>query len=394
MTRISPAWLNDPAIVRLIRALSKKGAKPRFVGGGVRNAILGAGETDIDLAIDVEPEETMRLLRAAHLGAVPTGIEHGTVTGVVDKHGFEITTLRRDMETDGRRAVVAFTDDWLEDAKRRDFTMNALYADPDGKVLDPTGEGLDDLDAGRVRFIGHAENRIREDYLRILRFFRFHAWFGRTGMDRDGLAACAELADGIDQLARERIGAEMRKLLAAPDPAASVAAMAQSGVLRHVAAGMIPTALAPVLAMEEATATPPDWRRRLAALGGEDLRDRLRLSKTEMRALEAIRLAAEEPRPAQAAHTHGAEAALSGALIRAAAMAAPPDPSTLRADIDRGATARFPLAAADLKAHGAEPGPAIGAALKHAKSLWMESDFTLDRDALLKQGLKRYQSLI
>ena len=392
MTCIRAEWLADPDIRRLTRALGAEGARPRFVGGCVRNALLpeerAPGATDIDLAIDVAPEETMRLLHKAGLGAVPTGIDHGTVTAVIDRHGYEVTTLRRDVETDGRRAKVAFTDDWLEDAKRRDFTMNALYADPDGAVLDPTGEGLADLAAGRVRFIGRPEDRIREDYLRILRFFRFQAWFGRDGLDADGLAACAEMADGMDVLARERIGAEMKKLLAAPDPAPSVAAMARSGVLAHVLEGATAGALAPLVAMEAATGTPPDWRRRLAALGGQDPRDRLRLSKAEAAHLVAVVRAAEESHPARAAHDLGAEAALSGALIRAAALGRALDPAQLRQEIARGATAKFPLKAAHLKDRGYAPGPAIGAALKAARTRWAESDFTLDREALLA-GLEK-----
>ncbi len=383
MTRISADWLADPAIRRLMAALSANGATPRFVGGCVRNAVLGAGETDIDLAIDVGPEETTRLLRRAGLGAVPTGFEHGTVTAVVDKRGFEVTTLRRDVETDGRRAVVAFTDDWLEDARRRDFTMNALYADSDGTVLDPTDEGLKDLAAGNVRFIGAAEDRIREDFLRILRFFRFHAWFGAGGMDADGLAACDALSAGVESLARERIGAEMRKLLAAPDPAPAVAAMARVHVLWRILPDAEPAALALLVAVEKATGVEPDWLRRLASLDAEDMFDRLRLSKAEVRMLEAIAAAEAELDPAAAAHECGARAALSGALIRAARHGEAPDIGALKARIELGANATFPLAAADLIARGAAPGPALGEKLKRAKALWRERGFTPDAEELL-----------
>ncbi len=390
MTRIAPDWLADPAIRRLFRALGADGATPRFVGGCVRNAMLGdaAGSTDIDIAIDVGPDETTRLLRADGLQAVPTGFAHGTVTAVVDRRGFEVTSLRRDVETDGRHARVAFTDDWLEDAKRRDFTMNALYADLDGAVLDPTGRGLADLAAGDLRFIGRAEDRIREDYLRILRFFRFHAWFGRNGLDPIGLAACQALARGLDGLAKERIGAEMRKLLAAPDPAAAVAAMGETCVLQHLLPDADPTALARLTAIEAATGVAPHWLRRLAALDGEDMFDRLRLSKAENRALQDIAAAIEEPKPAIAAHQFGGEIALSGALIRSARQgvgpdAILPDMGAIHAAIERGASAVFPLTAHDLLRGGAEPGPALGAALKQAKRLWRDSGFELDRAALL-----------
>lgn len=385
MTRIAPDWLDDRAIRRLFRALGAEGATPRFVGGCVRNALLGegAGPTDIDLAIDVGPEETTRLLNAARINAVPTGFAHGTVTAVLDKRGFEITSLRRDVETDGRRARVAYTDDWLEDAKRRDFTMNALYADLDGAVLDPTGEGLTDLANGDLRFIGRAEDRIREDYLRILRFFRFHAWFGRNAMDPAGLAACERLAGGIDSLAKERIGAEFRKLLTARDPTQALAAMAETGVLRHVVPDARPETLIKLIATETAEGLPPDWLRRLAALDGDGMVEQLRLSKAQGRALRDIAIATEEEKPAIAAHQFGAEIALAGALIRAARRDETPDMPALSAAIELGAAAVFPLTARDLLQRGAEPGPALGAALKQAKRLWRESGFELDRDALL-----------
>ena len=179
---IDADWLREPSLQTVMAALADGGATARFVGGCVRNAFLAAGSTDVDIAVDVEPPETVRLLEAAGIKAVPTGIEHGTITAVVEHDGYEITSLRRDVETDGRRAVVAFTTDWAEDAMRRDFTMNALYADLSGKVFDPLGEGVADIRARRVRFIGEAEDRIREDYLRILRFFRFPAWYGEAGV--------------------------------------------------------------------------------------------------------------------------------------------------------------------------------------------------------------------
>ncbi|MEO1293596.1 MAG: CCA tRNA nucleotidyltransferase, partial [Pseudomonadota bacterium] len=178
--RLDTPWLNDPATRRVMAALTAEGATARFVGGCVRNALLGGGSTDVDIAIDVAPTETIRLLENAGLRAVPTGIEHGTITAVAGHEPLEITSLRRDVSTDGRRATVAFTTDWVEDAKRRDFTMNALYADADGLVFDPLGGGIADLLARQIRFIGRAEDRIREDYLRILRFFRFSAWYGET----------------------------------------------------------------------------------------------------------------------------------------------------------------------------------------------------------------------
>lgn len=229
-------WLESQATRAVMRALEAAGGAgcARFVGGCVRNSLLGQPVDDIDIATRLRPEQTMAALKAAGLKAVPTGVEHGTVTGVSERRPYEITTLRRDVETDGRRAVVAFTEDWAEDAARRDFRLNALYADAAGTVFDPTGGGLEDAAAGRIVFVRWAETRIREDYLRILRFFRFYAWYGRGEPDAVGLAACAKLKGGMAQLSAERVSKEMLKLLTAPDPRAAVRAMAETGVLAQV----------------------------------------------------------------------------------------------------------------------------------------------------------------
>lgn len=212
--RIAPPWLDAPAPRAVTAALNAAGWRAYYVGGCVRDAALGRTAADIDVATDARPEAVMAAARAAGLKAVPTGIGHGTVTLVHDGAPVEVTTFRRDVETDGRRAVVAFTDDLVEDARRRDFTMNALYATPEGEVVDPLG-GLPDLRAGRLRFVGAPADRIAEDALRILRFFRFHAWYGdpRAGLDAEALAACAEAADKVDRLSRERVGAETARLL-------------------------------------------------------------------------------------------------------------------------------------------------------------------------------------
>jgi tRNA nucleotidyltransferase/poly(A) polymerase len=212
----------------------------------------------------------IELAESAGLKSVPTGLEHGTITVVSGHTGYEITTFRRDVRTDGRHAQVVFSDDLEQDAHRRDFTMNALYANRHGQIRDPL-EGLADLRARRVRFIDDPHARIREDYLRILRFFRFHAWYGdpQNGIDRDGLSACAELAEGIERLSRERIGTEMRKLLAAPDPAPSVAAMEQAGVLHRILPGASSHSLAVLVHMETEIDEAPRWLRRLACIGGQ-----------------------------------------------------------------------------------------------------------------------------
>lgn len=230
------SWLTASATRAVMAALEAAGGPDcaRFVGGCVRNALIGAPVADIDIATTLKPEETDRAIRAAGLKAVPTGIAHGTVTAVSERQPFEITTLRRDVSTDGRNATVAFTDDWAEDAARRDFRLNALYADGEGRVFDPTGEGVADAAAGRIVFVGEPETRIREDYLRILRFFRFFAWYGRGEPDRAALAACRALASGMTRLSAERVSKELMTLLAAPDPRVAMAAMAEAGVLAQI----------------------------------------------------------------------------------------------------------------------------------------------------------------
>lgn len=374
--KIGSDWLSRDTSCAVTDMLETAGHQALYVGGCVRNALLGAPVSDLDIATDARPNTVMALAGAAGLKAVPTGVDHGTVTVISGGVPFEITTFRRDVETDGRRAVVAFADSAAEDARRRDFTMNALYCDARGQVIDPLG-GLADLQARRVRFIEDPQSRIREDYLRILRFFRFTAWYG-DGFDADGLAACAELADGLAGLARERIGQEMLKLLSAPDPAPAMAAMAQSGVLWRVLPGADPQALAPLVHLEDTL--PPDPIRRLAALGGTDLTARLRLSKARQGALETLRGGVgSDMGPAELGYRHGATAARDVILLRAALAAQPLDRGALAA-ARIGAQSRFPLSARDLMP--ALSGPALGAALARAEAAWIGSQFTLDRDAL------------
>jgi poly(A) polymerase len=380
--RLEADWLGSARLKAVLDAL---GGVAYFVGGCVRNTLLGQPVADIDITTPIEPGEVTRLLEAAGLKAVPTGIGHGTVTAVSGGEGFEITTFRADVATDGRRATVRFSTDIAEDAARRDFTMNAIYADAAGEVIDPLG-GLPDILARRVRFIGDPHDRIREDYLRILRFFRFTAWYSGDGIEAEGLAACAELADGIGGLARERIGAEMKKLLAAPDPAPAVAAMAASGVLMRCLAGADPALLAPLVHLESEAGVKADWLIRLAALGGEDPEAALRLSRAEAKGLADIRaLLAEPVTVAVAAHRNRARAAQAMALLRAASG----DVSglaNLKDEIARGIAAKFPLRAADLVAAGMPPGPALGAALEAARTRWLDSDFSLSRVKLLDKA--------
>ena len=374
--RIAGDWLAQPGTQALCGALEAAGLRALFVGGCVRNALLGVPVADVDIATDARPETVTRLAEAAGLRVVPTGIEHGTVTVIAGGVPHEVTTFRRDVETDGRRAVVAFADDVTEDAARRDFTMNALYADVRGNVIDPLG-GLPDLVARRLRFVGDAHQRIREDYLRILRFFRFHAHYGDPdqGMDAEALAASAELAEGVDGLSRERIGSEIRKLLAAPDPAPAVAAMAQAGVLARVLPGSDTRALAPLVHLEGDL--PPRWQRRLAALGGQEVEERLRLSRADVAVLAALRDAVGRGwSPAALGWKLGAEGGRDAVLLRAALLESPL-PQGWHAEVARGVGSAMPVTAADLMP-GLQ-GAALGARLKEIESRWLASDLRLTR---------------
>jgi len=379
--KVSGDWIEADHVQRVLRVIGGGGHQALLVGGCVRNAALGQPVSDIDIATDALPERVSALAKAAGLKVVPTGIDHGTVTVVAGHQPHEVTTFRRDVETHGRHATVAFSTDILEDAARRDFTMNALYAQADGTVLDPLGTGLADLAARRLRFVGDPAARIEEDYLRILRFFRFTAWYGDPvlGIDAEGLAACAAQSAGIETLSRERIGHEMRKLLAAPDPAPALAAMQASGVLMQVLPGAEVRFLAPLVHLEGAL--PPDPLRRLASLGGEDVADRLRLSKAEARRLVRLREAMADPASEAAlGYRYGAEAARDTVLIRAATLGQEiPDSCWNR--VEFGAAQRFPIAAADLMP-GLQ-GAALGARLKALEDRWIASGFSLTREALL-----------
>lgn len=379
--KIAGDWLTAGHVQKVLAMLSGGGHQALLVGGCVRNAALFQPVADIDIATDAPPERVIALAKNAGLKPVPTGIDHGTVTVVADHIGHEVTTFRRDVETFGRHATVAFSTDLREDAARRDFTMNALYATADGTVLDPLGTGLADLAARRLRFVGDPAQRISEDYLRILRFFRFTAWYGDPdqGMDAEGLAACAAFSAGIETLSRERIGHEMRKLLSAPDPAPAVAAMQASGVLAQVLPGAEARFLAPLVHLEGSV--PADPLRRLACLGGEDPAERLRLSKTEARRLEQLRAALSDPgSEAELGYRYGAGTGRDALLIRAATLGQEISDFS-RNRVAFGAAQRFPVTAADLMP--ALAGPALGARLKALETRWIASGFSLSREALL-----------
>ena len=385
MTRIAADWLTSAASRAVCAALAAQGHGAWFVGGCVRNALLGAPVSDLDIATDARPEQTLAAAEAAGLRAVPTGIDHGTVTVVSGGLPYEVTTFRRDVETDGRRAVVAFTTSMDEDARRRDFTMNALYAAPEGEVLDPLGQGLDDLSRRHIRFIEDPARRIAEDHLRILRFFRFFAWYGDpgAGIDAEGLAACAEGVEGLSRLSAERVTAEMLRLLGAPHPAHALAEMAAAGVLARVLPGADVAHLPALERLEAAADLPPRWLRRLLVTGGDS--GGWRLSNAERRALEAAERALAAPEaPAARGHLLGEEVAADVLLAEAARTGAILAEDAL-AEVARGAAAAFPLGAADLMPPYT-PGVALGTELARLRALWLADGLRMDRAALLAQA--------
>lgn len=380
MKPIDADWLKTPETRAVFSMLSDADHKVFAVGGCVRNTLMHAPVKDIDLSTDALPKRVIELARNAGLKAIPTGIDHGTVTVISGDVAYEITTFRRDVDTDGRRAVVAFSSDIKDDALRRDFTMNALYADADGRIIDPLG-GVPDLKARRVRFIENADERIREDYLRSLRFFRFHAWYGDSalGFDSDALDAIARNVDGIKTLSAERLGSEMKRLLEAPDPVASVSGMRSTGVLHAVLEGADDRALGPLVHLESSFDVAPDAMRRLATLGGENVADALRLSRQEAERLCILRERA--PGGAKVSgYLLGQDIARDVHLIEAASIGVPMEEKTLD-EIAKGADQKFPVRAADLMP-GLQ-GPVLGAALKSLEAEWIASDFLLSKTALL-----------
>jgi poly(A) polymerase len=385
-----PAWMTDPPTQRLFAALTAAGITARFVGGGVRDAVLGRLVDNFDLAVSAPPGSVTRALEAAKIKVIPTGLKHGTVTAIADGRHFELTTLRRDVETDGRRAVVAFTDDWLTDAERRDFTFNALYADPDGTLYDPF-EGRADLAAGRVRFIGDPDQRIAEDHLRVMRFFRFQAWYGRPPIDGPGFDACRRNAASVSGLSGERVAKELLRTLEAAQAADAVEAMAEAGALDHWLPEYDGTARLRALVARE---DEPDPLRRLAAIVETDadatsIGKRLKLSTQQALRLDVM-LA-----PQPAIDVAGAERAWR-AQIYALGNALYIDRLLLAIDAAgdwRAALAyarhwtppELPVGGADVLKAGLAPGPRVGQLIAAVERWWIAGDFTADRVACLAE---------
>lgn len=410
VTTIDAPWLTSASLQSLLSALSRDGEEARVVGGAVRNWILEQPVSDVDVATTTAPEETVRRVEAAGFRAVPTGIEHGTVTVVTSERAYEVTTLRKDIETDGRRATVSFGRDWQTDAERRDFTINALYCHADGTVVDLVG-GIPDITSQTLRFIGDAETRIREDYLRILRFFRFFAFYGKGRPDAEGIRASTRLKDGLVGLSPERIWSELRKLLSAPDPSRALLWMRQTGVLTAV----LPEterwgidAIHPLVDAERAFGWDADPMLRLAAIVPPDaarlteMAKRLRFSNAERDRIVAF--AHAEP-----VRSDESEAALRTRLyfgdrssiidrlrlgLAAARIKAEATPQSLTAvatltrqlaAAERFDPPEFPVNGEDLKRAGIAPGPDMGEALNRLRRLWAESGFVLDSEALMSR---------
>ncbi|MCY4551764.1 MAG: CCA tRNA nucleotidyltransferase [Defluviicoccus sp.] len=388
--------MTAPAARALLAALAGDGAAARFVGGCVRDSLAGRPVRDIDVATEATPDRVAALLRARGIRVIPTGLAHGTLTALVEGTVFEVTTLRRDIDTDGRRAVVAFTGDWLADAARRDFTINALYLDADGTLYDPTG-GRADLAAGRVRFVGRARERLAEDVLRLLRFFRFHARYGTGAPDPDAMAACGEFAPRLTGLSGERVWAELGKILCGPDPGGTLRLMDRAGALAPIVPGA--TALARldgIVGIEAALGLGAAAVRRLAAaLEAEDadtarLARNLRMSRAEAarltRAVKASGALIAAPDPAASGrrlYRWGEEGFADGLAI---AWAGGGDEAAFESAARALAAWRrpvFPVGGRDAIALGAAPGPAVGELLREVEAWWIAEGFAPDRDACL-----------
>jgi poly(A) polymerase len=388
------ALLAEPHVSRVMAALNGDGEETRIVGGAIRNALIGASVSDIDMATTATPDVVVSRAKSAGLKVALTGYDHGTITVIVDRKPFEVTSLREDVETDGRRAKVRFGRDFDEDARRRDFTINSMSLTRDGALHDPLG-GQQDLLLRKVRFIGDARTRIAEDYLRILRFFRFHAAYGEGPLDAEGLSAAIALRDGLRQLSAERVRAELLKLLGAVRGPQVAQQAAESGLLDFAFAGVVfPARLFRVVEIERAQGAKTDGLLRLAAFGvvvredADRLRERLRLSNAEHKrlgaaasALEFLHGAHNPPRGTDLAafvFRHGAEAAGDALRLAQAESAAAPDDAAWRAATQAAADMadlKLPVSGEDLKQRGLTEGRAIGAALKSLQASWIRAGF-------------------
>lgn len=393
-------WLADPRLVEIFKALSAAPGESRIVGGAVRNALLGESIGDIDIATTHRPEAVVQLLETAGIKAVPTGIEHGTITAVAGGRGYEITTLRRDVATDGRRAVIAYSNDWQEDAKRRDFTLNAIYADADGTLYDPVG-GIADLEARRIRFIGEPAHRIAEDYLRVLRFFRLHAWYGKGDLDAEGLQASAAAKGHLKRLSAERIQKEMLRLIEADHPVEVLRVMAATSILGEA----LPGALAfdrfvRTVEIERDQLFTSDPILRLAALlpDGETARAiafAWRLSNADAARIAAVLeskakivayLSIREVR--RLLYREGPALFRDLAMLRWAEdpkISNAPQWRALIAVADSWQRPQLPLTGHEVMAAGVPAGPMVGKIMSEVEEWWVDTDFTDDKFSLIER---------
>jgi len=394
-------WITSKPVSRIMDAIRAGGGEARAVGGAVRDTLLGRAIGEVDFAVNLPPDKVTAILTKAGIKVVPTGIDHGTITAVVDRKGYEITTLRRDIETDGRRAKVSFTDDWKEDAARRDFTFNALYVDANGKVYDYF-DGAKDLTAGRVRFIGDARARIKEDVLRILRFFRFHAYFGKGMPDADGLAACRELAALLPQLSVERVWREIAKLLDATDPLPVWKLMQDNYIL----AQLLPeadnmTRLAALLQVEKKYELPASNLVRFAALLPKDgeavmwITKRLKLSNREADRLNILATLPDrlkgrlDPVPfRRALYEYGAEPAREAALLLATEDRGV-DLEPVLSEAAAWEKPMFPIQGADILKLGVPAGPKVGIILGAVEEWWIAHNFRPTRAECLDEAKRQ-----
>lgn len=390
-------WMVAPETVTVMDVLNADGDQARFVGGCVRNALMGRAVDDIDIATQLSPEVACKRLEHAGIKVVPTGLEHGTLTAVCAGMPFEITTLRRDVETYGRRATVAYTQDWSEDAQRRDFRCNAIYCSADGTLFDPVG-GIDDAVKGRVIFIGDPRERIAEDYLRILRFYRFNAWYG-AALDQAGHRTCLSMSGLLADLSVERVWKELKKTLDAPDPGGVLKAMQEGHVLSAIVSAPLDfRLLLSLINADRGKSREPDALLRLAALLGRDAQAMMSLLD-HMKASNAEKARAER---LLASDVHALGSSSGTRDVRAASYALGSEAVEGRLRLDEAHTGgdagalirvaqdfvvpRLPVSGRDLVKAGFERGPQLGALLQQLEQLWIESDFALDRDALLNHA--------
>jgi len=398
---VSQGWLNDPRLAELFVTIEKAGGQARMAGGAVRNALWGLPVSDVDVATTLLPDTVMSTARRAGFGVHPTGIDHGTVTVVIDGLSVEVTTLRADVETDGRRAVVAFSDDWAVDAARRDFTFNALYCDLSGQVYDETGQGLADSAARRVRFVGRPDQRIREDYLRILRYFRFEAQYGNGKFDKDALQACGRLKDGLEGLSAERIQVELLKTLTASGALNAVKKMLDTGVLQQV---VTPDdggdKLARLITIEDHLDLAPDGLLRLAALTSDVMHLRLpnKMVKRFTNLIQPVDISAKTTTLTRQKTLYdlGHQGYRDRVMMAWAGTSVPPDDADWRQIYvlpDQWPVPQFPVTGKDMIAAGFSQGKAMGDALAQLERQWADGGFKEQKDDLLKKVMQQKNSI-